>query len=449
MPAGAAQWASVTPADRWQYVASWRHWLTPGMGVKRHVAWVVFGALLSAVGFAIAVLWLLGEGRREIAAPLEQVLIGDVWARHAGWVGGVVALAGTFVAILAIGRLNRSLLSNWVTRPHEVAEVLHRRLVLGRGPRIVALGGGTGLSLLLRGLREHTSQVTAVVAVSDDGGSTGRLRAAFGMPAPGDLNDCLAALATDEAALGRLLQYRFDRGDELLGHTFGNVLIATLNEVEGDFGEAIRSLNRLLELQGAVWPATARPVTLRVTKADGTVVTGESAVRAVPGASERLELAPGDADAMPEAVAAIAHAELVVLGPGSLFTSTLPPVLVPGVAEALRTTAAPIVYVANLMTEAGETDAFDLWHHLETVHAHLGRWPDVVLGNRSAIDDERLAAYATEGAEPVPFDTTRVEAAGMVATAAPLLGHGRHAQHDPAALARALVALVPKRRSER
>ena len=439
----------MTPADRWQYVASWRHWLTPGMGVKRHVAWAVLGAMVSAVGFTIAVLWLLGEGRRELAAPLERVLIGDAWARHAGWAGGAVAFAGTFVAIVAIGRLNRSLLSNWVQRPHEVAEVLHRRLILARGPRIVALGGGTGLSLLLRGLREYTSQVTAVVAVSDDGGSTGRLRAAFGMPAPGDLNDCLAALATDEAALGRLLQYRFERGDELLGHTFGNVLIATLNEVEGDFGEALRSLNRLLELQGAVWPATARPVTLRVTKADGTVVAGESAVRAVPGASERLELSPGDADAMPEAVAAIAHAELIVLGPGSLFTSTLPPLLVSGVTEALRTTSARIVYVANLMTEAGETDGFDLWRHLEILQMHLGRWPDVVLGNRTAIDEERLAAYAIEGAEPVPFDPARAEAAGMTTTAAPLLGYGRHAQHDPAALARALVALAPNRRSER
>ena len=419
------------------------------MGVKRHVAWAVVGALLAVVGFVVVVLWLLGEGRRELAAPVEAILVGDAWARYAGWVGGVVAVAGAFVGVGAIGRLNRSLLSNWVARPFEVAEVLHRRLVLARGPRIVALGGGTGLSLLLRGLREHTSQLTAVVAVSDDGGSTGRLRAAFGMPAPGDLTDCLAALAADEAALGRLLQYRFERGDELLGHTFGNVLIATLNEVEGDFGDALRSLNRLLELQGAVWPATARPVTLRVTKADGTVVAGESAVRAVPGASERLELLPAHAEAMPEAVAAIEAAELIVLGPGSLFTSTLPPLVVPGVTEALRATSATIVYVANLMTEAGETDGFDLWRHLETIHAHAGRWPDVVLGNRTAIDAERVAAYASEGARPVPFDTTRAEAAGMRASAAPLLGHGRHAQHDPVALAGALVALAPKRRSGR
>jgi uncharacterized cofD-like protein len=439
----------VNRAQRWQYVASWRHWLTPGMGVKRYVVWAVIGALVAAMGFTVTAVWAIGEGRRDLAAPLEEVLVSPAWDRFGGVAGGAVAFAGAFLAVVALGRLNRSLLSNWMQRPHEAAEVLHRRLMLARGPRIVALGGGTGLSLLLRGLREHTSHLTAVVAVSDDGGSTGRLRAAFGMPAPGDLTDCLAALATDEAALGRLLQYRFERGEEFAGHTFGNVLIATLNEVEGDFGEALRSLNRLLELQGEVWPATPRPVTLRVTKADGSVVEGESAVRAVAGASARLELMPAETEPMPEAVAAIAHAELVVLGPGSLFTSILPPLMVPGVAEALRATTAKLVYVANLMTEAGETDGFDLGRHLETLRAHLGRWPDVVLGNRTDIDGARLAAYASEGAIPVPFASDRADAAGVAAVAAPLLGHGRHAQHDPAALATALVALAPARRGSR
>lgn len=436
----------MTPGQRWRYVASWRHWLAPGMRVKRHVAWAVVGALAAAIGFALLVVWALGEGRRDLAEPLEAVLVGPGWARYGGWIAGAALAGGVLVSVAAIGRLNRSLLSHWMQRPHEAAEVLHRRLVLSRGPNVVALGGGTGLSLMLRGLRVHTSQVTAIVAVSDDGGSTGRLRAAFGMPAPGDLTDCLAALAADEAALGRLMQYRFDRGAELTGHTFGNVLIATVNELEGDFGEALRALNRLLELQGAVWPATPRPVSLRVTKADGRVVDGESAIRTVAGASARVEVRPSDVEAMPEAVAAIAQADLVVLGPGSLFSSTLPPALVPGVAAAIRATPATVVYVANLMTEAGETDGFDLVAHLRILREHLGRYPDVVLGNRTPIDGARLAAYAAEGAAPVPFDERAVAALGVAAVAAPLLGHGRHAQHDPAALAAALVALANRRR---
>ncbi len=414
------------------------------MGVKRHVAWAVAGALLSSAGVVIFVVWAWGEGRRDLTAPIEGMLVSPGWARFGGWAGGALTIGGVLMAVVAIGRLNRSLLSNWFPRPFEAAEVLHRRLRLARGPRIVALGGGTGLSLLLRGLRPFSSNLTAVVAVSDDGGSSGRLRAAFGMPAPGDLSDCLAALATDEAALGRLLEYRFERGREFEGHTFGNLLIATLSEVEGDFGDALRAVNRLLELQGAVWPATARPVSLWVEKADGRVVEGESVVRETAGASRRIEVRPADVEAMPEALEAIADADLVVLGPGSLFTSTLPPALVDGVSAALRSTAARLVYVANLMTEAGETDGFDAWDHVETLRRHLGRLPDVVIVNDAPIDTERLAAYEHEGAFPVHVDAERLRAAGVTPVAAPVLGAGPHAQHDAHALAQLLVDLVAR-----
>lgn len=437
----------MTPRDRWRFVLSWRYWFSPGMGVKRFVTLAVVGALFTFAGVAVLVVWALGEGRRDLAAPLEDLLASPAWHRNAGWVAGLVLLGGVVLAVDAIGRLNRSLLSNWLPDPHEAATVLHRRLMLSRGPRIVALGGGTGLSLLLRGLRRHTSRLTAIVAVSDDGGSTGRLRAAFGMPAPGDLTDCLAALAADEAALGRLLQYRFTRGGEFRGHTFGNVLIATLNEVEGDFGEALRALNRLLELEGAVWPATSQPVTLRVTKADGRVVVGESAVRETPGPSARVDVSPADAAALPEALAAIGEADLIVLGPGSLFTSTLPSLMIPGIGAALRAASAPVVYVANLMTEAGETDGFDLPKHVTTLREHLGRWPSVVLGNRTPIDAARRSAYAAEHASPVPFDRASLGRLGVVTAVAPVLGSGRFAQHDPEALAGALVTLARRRRS--
>ena len=222
--------------------AAWRFWLVPGMGVKRHVAWAIVGASCALVGTVAFTLWTLRDQRAQLAEPIEAFLRSEGWSRAGGWVAGLVVLVGVAMAVAAIGRLNRSLLSHWLERPSDAAAVLHRRLVLARGPRIVAIGGGTGLSLLLRGLREHTSNLTAVVAVTDDGGSSGRLRAAFGMPAPGDLSDCLAALSVDEASLGRLLQYRFERGRELEGHTFGNLLITTLSEVERDFGDALRSI---------------------------------------------------------------------------------------------------------------------------------------------------------------------------------------------------------------
>jgi uncharacterized cofD-like protein len=418
---------------------AWRYWLVPGMGVKRHVTWAVIGASVALVGTTGLTLWLLADRRAALSGPIEDLLVSDPWVRAGGWIAGAIVVLGIGLAVAAIGRLNRSLLSNWLDRPQEAAQLLHRRLTLARGPRIVAIGGGTGLSLLLRGLREHTSNLTAVVAVTDDGGSSGRLRAAFGMPAPGDLSDCLAALSVDEASLGRLLQYRFSRGGELQGHTFGNLLITTLSEVEHDFGDALRVMQRLLDLNGAVWPATAQAVTLRVEKADGVVIEGESVLAAHPGPAVRVSLSPADPEALPEVVAALAHADLVVLGPGSLFTSTLPPVLVPTVGAALRTSPATLVQVVNIMTEAGETDGFDAWDHVAAVERHVGRRPDLVVLNATPVDPERTAAYRREAAEVVAVDRERFRAAGLVLVAWPLLGPGPHAQHDAPALARHLV----------
>jgi len=426
--------------QRRRYLGSLRFWLTPGMGVKRHVAWAAVGAVLALAGAGSFALWVLGDARGSLAAPIELFLVGDRWLRVGGWLSGLTTLLGAGLGVAAIGRLNRSLLSNWMERPHEAAEVLHRRLTLARGPRVVAIGGGTGLSRLLRGLRTHTSNLTAVVAVSDDGGSSGRLRSAFGMPAPGDLSDCLAALSVDEASLGRLLQYRFERGRELEGHTFGNLLITTLSEVESDFGEALRAMQRLLDLNGAVWPATAEAVTLRVEKRDGRVVLGESAVRAVPGPARRVSIDPPDAVALPEVIAALAAADLVVLGPGSLFTSTLPPLLVPEVGAALRATGARVVLIVNIMTEAGETDGFDAWDHVEALRRHVGRLPDLVAVNATPVDAARLEAYGGEGAAVVAFDPAPFRAAGVEVAAWPLLAAGPQAQHDADAIARGLVA---------
>ena len=419
--------------------AAWRFWLVPGMGVKRHVAWAIVGASCALVGTVAFTLWTLRDQRAQLAEPIEAFLRSEGWSRAGGWVAALVVLVGVAMAVAAIGRLNRSLLSHWLERPSDAAAVLHRRLVLARGPRIVAIGGGTGLSLLLRGLREHTSNLTAVVAVTDDGGSSGRLRAAFGMPAPGDLSDCLAALSVDEASLGRLLQYRFERGRELEGHTFGNLLITTLSEVERDFGDALRGLQRMLDLNGAVWPVTAERVTLRVEKADGSLVEGESHLALHPGAARTVRLQPPDPAALPEVVTALADADVVVLGPGSLFTSTLAPLAVPQVAAALRGSPATVVQVVNIMTELGETDGFDAWDHVDAVFRHVGRLPDLVVLNATPVDEARRAAYRAEGAEVVLADAAALRRRGMAVVAWPLLGPSPHAQHDAVALADGLV----------
>lgn len=424
-------------------------WLAPGMGVKRHVGVAVVGALVATLGAVAGALWLLADARASIAAPVEDVLISPTWRRAGGWAALLAVGLGTWIATSAIARLNRSLLANWMPRPRDAALLLHRRLQLSRGPRIVAFGGGTGLSNLLRGLRQASSNLTAVVTVADDGGSSGRLRHAFGMPAPGDLSDCLAALSDDEVEVARLMGYRFVRGAEFEGHTFGNLLITTLTEVEGDMGRATRVLNRMLHLSGAVWPVTDRPVALVATKVDGTRASGESHLREVPGPVARLELEPPDVPALPEVVRAIDDAELIVLGPGSLFTSVVAPLLVPGVRAALNRAEAPIVYVCNIMTEAGETDGFDAFHHASAVHDHLGRWPDLVLVNDRPIDAARLEAYRGERAAEVAFDDEPFRREGVRARSAALLGTGPYAQHASDRLAEELLTLALAARAGR
>lgn len=423
----------------WQRLSTFRLWLTPGMGVKRHVAWAVLGAVILLLGVIAGMLWLLEETRGQIAEPIEALLVSPAWRRSGGWIAAGIALAGLAISVSAVGRLNRSLLSHWLPKPAEAAVVLHRRLSLARGPRVVAIGGGTGLSNLLRGLRLYTSNITAVVTVSDDGGSSGRLRSAFGMPAPGDLSDCLAALSDNELQVSRLLEYRFTRGAELEGHTFGNLLITTLTEVEGDFAQAIRVLNSLLNICGAVYPVTTEPVSLEVIKRSGERVRGESQVRAVPGPAARALIRPSEPAVVPEVVAAIEAADVVVLGPGSLFTSTLPPLLVPGCRRALLMTNATLVYVCNVMTEAGETDGFSAWDHVAVIHQHLGRYPDVVAINATPVDEERLARYRAEQAEVVSWQEADFAKAKIEVAVLNLLGAGPWAQHDPQKLAEWIV----------
>ena len=415
------------------------------MGVKRHVVMAVAGGMVFALGMAALSVWLLGDERMAASEPIEAVLASGAWPLVGGWFALATLVTGVWLAAGAVGRLNRSLLSHWLPEPREAAAHLYDRLQRAKGPRIVALGGGTGLSRLLRGVRGATSNLTAVVAVSDDGGSSGRLREAFDMPAPGDLVDCLAALSNDEVALGRLLDYRFQRGAELQGHTFGNLFLTTLAEVEGDFGDALRTANRMLDLGGAVYPATARPVALHMRKRDGREVVGERHAHEGGGAIAEVHLVPAAPDALPEVLDAIASASMVVLGPGSLYTSTLPPLLVPDVGAALRRSPARLVYVCNIMTEDGETTGLDAWEHVHALFQHLGRYPDVVIVNDGPIDEDRRAAYAEERADVVAVAPDRFREAGIRLLPVALVDAGQHAQHDPARLAAALLGLAHDR----
>jgi uncharacterized cofD-like protein len=264
------------------------------------------------------------------------------------------------------------------------------------------------------------------------------------MPAPGDISDCLAALSDNESELSRLLEYRFKRGNELEGHTFGNLFITTLTEVEGDFGKAIRTLNALLNLTGAVYPATPEPVSLHAVKRNGTLVDGESNLRTVKGSISKVSIEPANPIPTPEVLGAIFDADLIVLGPGSLFTSTIPPLLVPAIRRAIQGTKAQLIYVCNIMTEAGETDNFSAFDHVKAIYQHLGRYPDQVIVNGTNLDPERLNNYRKEGAEVVTLEPKVFEELGINVLPLPILGTGPHAQHDSFVLAKWIAEIAKK-----
>ena len=312
---------------------------------------------------------------------------------------------------------------------------------------MVAVGGGTGLAALLSGLKQRVGReiadLAAIVAVTDDGGSSGRLRRDFGVLPPGDIRNNLAALADDTDLLTRLFQYRFGAGEGLSGHSFGNLFLAALTELTGDFPQAILTAERILSVRGRILPATLASVTLRGHGVSGRVYEGETLVGRSGERLARIELVPADPPAWEPALAAIAAADLVLLGPGSLYTSILPNLLLADLARALAETSARVVLVLNLMTQPGETDGLGALDHLVAIEAHAGAGlVDAVLVPAGAIPAARLAAYRREGAEPVAVDRAALAARGVEVVAADLLAAEGLVRHDPDKLAAAAVALI-------
>jgi uncharacterized cofD-like protein len=313
-----------------------------------------------------------------------------------------------------------------------------------RGPRIVAIGGGTGLPHLLSGLKSYTDKLTAVVTVADDGGSSGRLRRDLHIPPPGDLRNCLVALAETEPLMAELFQHRFSRQGALSGHSFGNLFIAALTEVTGDFGEALRASSKVLAVSGQVLPVTFDDVRLHALMADGRKVQGESRISATGGSIQRLTLEPADARPNPEVLQAIAQADAIVMGPGSLYTSILPNLLVPGVAKAVERSGALKIYVCNVMTQPGETDGYSVSSHLKALKAQTGlSLADYVVANTEPVPGNTAGRYASKGQYPVAVDRDAIEALGVRLVKARLLEEkGALVRHHPGRLARTVIRMI-------
>ena len=317
---------------------------------------------------------------------------------------------------------------------------------------MVAVGGGSGLSVLLRGLKRHVvagdvASLDAVVTVADDGGSSGRLRRDYAMPAPGDIRSCIVALADDEGLLSKLFEYRFGETGDLAGHSFGNLFLAALAGVTGDFYQAIVETEHILSVRGRILPATVGNVNLRGVGVSGKVYAGESAIGSSGEQLAQIALDPPDPPAFPRAVEAIRDADLVVLGPGSLYTSILPNLLIPGIREALRDTKATVLLLMNLMTQPGETDGMDAVGHL----AAIERWAepglvDAVLVNATPPRLPLLDLYEKGGAAQVLVDERAIAEHGVQVWVEDLLGETDLIRHDSDKLARAVLALAPPRR---
>ena len=423
--------------------SAWK-WLYPGMGVKRWLALLAAGLLLLSIGvsfFYVQVYRTLEF--TGAASPVAYVLTLQSlphWLR-----GLLLASVGVACVAFAVLRLSKSLISAVSdSNQGNIVDVIYRRRVRERGPKIVAIGGGTGLSTLLRGLKERTDNLTAIVTVADDGGSSGRLRRELGLLPPGDFRNCIASLAEAESLMTQLFQYRFGAGDGLNGHSFGNLFIAAMTGIVGDFARAIRMSSEVLAVRGRVLPSTMQSVTLCAELAEGEggaaaqhQVRGESRIPEAGAPIERVFLQPDDVKAYGEAVQAILGADLITVGPGSLYTSILPNLLVKGVASALSASAAPRIYICNLATQVGETDGYDAMDHVRVLSEHMGEdLFEFVLVNDN-LEVQEPANWNAEMVIPRVDDAHCVRAADLVDAEKPW-------RHDPAKLAKAVMDIYAR-----
>ncbi len=362
----------------------WLGWLRLDLGVKRWIALLLAGIVALGVGIAFALVEIYQGGALPPALDLLTLQFLPRWVRAI-----LLAVFGLGALGISLWKLSDTLLSPFTGGGRPIVQMVAEHRRKGRGPRVVAIGGGTGMSALLRGLKFHTSNITAIVTVADDGGSSGRLRRSLGVLPPGDFRNCIAALADDDSLITQLFQYRFGSGDGLEGHSFGNLFITAMAEVTGSFEKALIESSRVLTIQGRVVPATLHDVTLiadlrPAPAAPAIRVQGESAIPDAPGAIDRVSLKPDDVPAFPEAVQAILAADLIVAGPGSLYTSVIPNLLVRDIAAAVRASKALKVYVCNAATQPGETEGYSVSDHVRALEAHAGEglFTVVVANNR-------------------------------------------------------------------
>ena len=404
-------------------------WLIPGLNVKRWLFLIFLGSILIVLGFMILAdirpIYMTMELIRKAALVLPSNILAAIFIL----IGAAIFFKGWKKTTLSIMDMDSSKGNN------SLLEKLYRRSKLNKGAKIVAIGGGTGLSMLLKGIKKYTNNITAVVTVGDDGGSSGRLREELGVLPPGDIRNCIAALADDEDLITKLFQYRFRKGEGIEGHSFGNLFLTALCAITGNMVKAVKESSNVLNIRGVVLPATLDDMKLAAEFEDGTTVKGESNIPEEHKRIKRLFTEPEICKALPEVLTAIASADLIILGPGSLYTSVIPNLLVSGIVDAIMQSTAKKIYVCNIMTQPGETDNYSVASHVNALlsHANGRKIIDAVLVNDS-LPADISEGYAKNGSFPVRLDMENIAPIGIEVVSQKLLqenkeGLVRHSSH--------------------
>ena len=404
-------------------------WLIPGLNVKRWLLLIFLGSIFIILGLMII------ADVRPIYKTMEIIQKGAL-ILPSNTLAVIFILIGSFIFFKGWKKTTLSIMDLDSPKGNEsLLEKLYRRNKLNKGAKIVAIGGGTGLSMLLKGIKKYTNNITAVVTVGDDGGSSGRLREEMGILPPGDIRNCIAALADDEDLITKLFQYRFKTGEGLEGHSFGNLFLTALCAITGNMVKAVKESSNVLNIRGVVLPATLDDMKLLAEFEDGRIIKGESSIPEAHGKIKRLFTDPEICRALPEVLIAIANADLIILGPGSLYTSVIPNLLVSGIVEAIEQSSAKKIYVCNIMTQTGETDNYTVASHVNALlnHAKGKKIIDAVLVNNS-LPDNISAGYAKNGSIPVILDNENLTPIGIEIVSQKLIqenkeGLVRHSSH--------------------
>lgn len=383
-------------------------WLLPGLQIKRWFAMTFLGSFLIILGamivFNLRPVYFTMEFIRDVAEKAPS-----------GIIGVAVGLLGIFFFFKGWQKTNLSMMDLGSDKEKgTILEALYRRRKLNRGPKIVAVGGGTGLSMLLKGVKKITNNVTAIVTVGDDGGSSGRLREEMGVLPPGDIRNCIAALADDEDLVTKLFQYRFKTGEGLEGHSFGNLFLSALCSITGDMVTAVKESSNVLSIRGRVLPSTLDDMKLVAELEDGRIIRGESNIPEAKGKIKRLSTNPENCRPLQDVIDAIKEADLIILGPGSLYTSVIPNLLIKEIASEIAASNANKIYVCNIMTQPGETDDYNVSNHVNAIIEHAGsdNIMDAVLINDS-LPDNLAEKYRLADSFPVKLDAENIKKSGV------------------------------------